>query len=163
MKSSTILFLGLISIAFTTFGTESPSNSVVDIKMDNMIVHKREGYIELIDNVVLKIDDTIVKADKAIVFQSKDGGKGKKAFEKIVATGRVRINSPEGVVMGEKAVWSQDKNVVRLTGNPGVEYETGRILNAKAINYNLLTKTCSFEGRSSGKNRFKSSDKDKLF
>jgi len=161
MKNYTIFVLGLISIAFTSLAAESGSNSVVDIKMDNMIYHKREGYIELLDNVVLKIDDTVVKADKAIICQSKKGGKGKDQFEKIVATGHVKIKSPEGTVIGEKAVWTQDKNIVRLTGNPGVEHENGHIIHAEAIIYNLITKTCSFEGRPSGTGKIKKSDRYK--
>ncbi len=162
MKKHAFIAIGLALLAVTAFGADTASNSVVDIKMDNMIYHKREGYIELLDNVVLKIDDTVVKADKALIFQSKKGGKGKNAFEKIVATGHVKIDSPEGAVIGEKAVWTQDKNIVRFSGNPRVEHGNGHTVHAEAIIYNIITKTCSFEGRSSGKGKIKKSDRNKF-
>ena len=172
-RSGIIFILGIISIACTSFCAEPSSKSIGDIKMDKMIVHNREGYIELLENVVLKIDDAVIKADKAIVFMSKKDDKDKKKkkkessgkdnFSKMVATGNVRIKHPDGMVVGERAVWIKGKDTIKITGNPGVEAIGGETIYADAIIYNIETKRCSFVGRPRGKGRVKSSDKSSLF
>ncbi len=172
-RSGIIFILGIISITCSSFCAETSGKSIGDIKMDKMIVHNREGYIELLENVVLKIDGAVIKADKAIIFMSKKGdkekkkkkkeGSGKDNFSKMVATGNVRIKHPDGTVVGERAVWIKGKDTIRLTGNPGVEAIGGETIYADAIIYNLVTKRCSFVGRPSGKGSVKSSDKSSLF
>ncbi len=69
--SGIIFILGFIFITCTSFCAESSSKTIGDIKMDKVIVHNREGFIELLENVILKIDDAVIRADKAIVFLSK--------------------------------------------------------------------------------------------
>jgi len=176
MRNKIIFILGIISIACSSFCAESSGKSIGDIKMDKMVVHNREGYIELLDNVVLKIDDAVIQANKAIVFMAKKSDKGKKKvkkkvagkgsgkdnFSKMVATGNVRIKHPDGTVIGERAVWIKGKDTIRITGNPGVEAAGGETIYADAIIYNIGTKRCSFVGRPSGKGRVKSSDKKGL-
>ena len=169
MKTIFCFIFGIISIVSTSFAAEKSGKSIGDIKMDKMIVHNREGFIELLDNVVLKIDDAVIRANKAIVFLSKKDDKkkkketGKDKFSKMVATGNVRIKHPEGTVVGERAVWTKGKETIRFTGNPGVEGISGETIFAEAIIYNIETKRCSFVGRPRGRGRIKSNDKKSLF
>ena len=168
-RSGIIFILGFLFITCSSFCAESSNKSIGDIKMDKVIVHNREGFIELLDNVILKIDDAVIRAEKAIVFLSKKNDKKKKKnsdkdkFSKMVATGNVRIKHPEGTVVGERAVWIKGKDTIRITGNPGVEGSSGETIFAEAIIYNIETKRCSFVGRPRGKGRIKSSDKKSLF
>ncbi len=176
MKNYIIFVLGIIFFACTSFCAALVSNSVVDIKMDNMIIHKREGYVELLDNVVLKFEGIKVNANKAILFMSEKNNEKKKKekkekkkkkknvpFSKMVATGNVRIYHTDGSVIGERAVWIKGKDTIKLTGNPSVHGAGGEIMYADAILFNIITKSCSFVGRSTGTGRLKSSDRKSLF
>lgn len=172
MKTYIIFIFGIIFFSCISFCAETVSNSVGNIKMDKMIYHSKKGYIELLENVVLKLDGTVLQANKAIVFmpqkdvkeKTNKNKKLKKAnFSKIVATGNVRIEHPDGIAIGERAVWLKGKDTIKLSGNPGVESANGETIYADAIIYDLKTKRCSFVGRPHGRGKVKSSDRKKLF
>ncbi len=133
-------------------------SSPLRIKADKMEYLKEEGCMVAQDNVVITLDDQTLYADKVVAYldTSKDG---KEKFSKIVATGRVRIQTPEQSVTGKKGVWECKKSMIRITGSPVWREKGGREITADAIKYDLLLRKCTFEG--DARARIRMSDKNK--
>lgn len=93
-------------------------------------------------NVVVKIGDRALHADKAVAYQDATG-KG----TKYVATGHVRLETPDRMVSGDKCVLDLVAKTVRITGSPRVQEKGGREITATAIVYDFAQEKLSFEGR----------------
>jgi len=120
------------------------------IDADRMQYLKAQNCMVLENNVVIKLDDQSLMADKVIVFQGTNS-KGKQDFTRAVATGNVVIKTPGRTLFGKKGVWEMKKKIIRITGNPVVKLKSGQEISAEVIKYDILLEKCTFEGAAKGK------------
>ncbi|NLF38859.1 hypothetical protein GX586_05400 [bacterium] len=124
----------------------SPTPSNITIQASKMEYLTDEKCVVLKEGVVVTLEGATLHADNAMAYQSTDSS-GKTDFTRIVATGRVRIQTPERLVTAEKGVWERDKDLVRLTGDPSLTERGTGVMTADAIIYHISQRKVSFEGR----------------
>lgn len=97
------------------------------IKSKTLEMNDKNKTVIFTGNVKATRSDFVITCQKLIVFYKslpgeKDTGKSETKIEKIVATGKVRINRGQGgVATAEKAVYYQQEEKVVLTVNPVVQ------------------------------------------
>ncbi len=103
----------------------------IHIKSDFMEAMDQKGTVVFTGHVVAVRDDLTINSDRLEVFYSKNNDKGKavqgdknagdkKAIDKIVATGHVRITKAGRVATAEKAVYDKRAEKITLTGSAQV-------------------------------------------
>ncbi len=158
MKIKKIYTLSLLLLVST--GTVShvfaTSSNQVQISADRINYMQETGEMILEENVEIILNDVRMYADKVIAYSSKET---ENQFEKIVATGNVRIVTQDRKVFGQRAVFYNDTQKIRITGEPMVQEKAGNVLEANAIIFDIRLNKVSFEGRARA--RVKISDKEK--
>ncbi|MGC9021997.1 MAG: lipopolysaccharide transport periplasmic protein LptA [Dissulfurimicrobium sp.] len=129
-----VTVLGLVSPGFSQTGAASNDRELVNtrdkgaihIKSDLMEVMDQKGTAVFTGHVVATKDDMVIDCDKLEVFYSKQeqpskaSQEGKKAIDKIVATGHVRITKGGKVATGEKAVYEKQAEKITLSDSAQV-------------------------------------------
>jgi len=136
--------------AYAAAETKKKKDVPATIKADRMQYLKAENCMVLENNVVIKLDDQSLMADKVIIFQGTDS-EGKQEFSRAVATGNVVIKTPGRTLFGKKGVWEMKKKIIRITGNPIVKLKSGQEISAEVIKYDIVLEKCTFEGAAKGK------------
>ncbi|MCK5851952.1 hypothetical protein KAH27_02890 [bacterium] len=148
----TLIFLGtfIVMPAYAVTETKKKKDVPATIKADRMQYLKAENCMVLEDNVIIKLDDQSLLADKVIIFQGTDS-KGKQEFSRAVATGNVVIKTPGRTLYGKKGVWEMKKKIIRITGDPILKLKSGQEISAEAIKYDIVLEKCTFEGAAKAK------------
>ena len=148
----TLIFLCtfIVMPAYAVTETKKKKDVPATIKADRMQYLKAENCMVLEDNVIIKLDDQSLTADKVIAFQGTDS-KGKQNFTRIIATGNVVIKTPGRTLYGKKGVWETKKKIIRITGDPVVKLKTGQEISAEVIIYDIVLQKCTFEGAAKAK------------
>lgn len=102
--------------------TNAQDKGAIHIKSDLMEVLDQKGTVVFTGHVVATRDDIIIDSDRLEVFYSKQeqsaktAQDGKKAIDRIVATGHVRITKDGKVATGEKAIYEKQAEKITLIG-----------------------------------------------
>lgn len=105
--------------------------NAIHIKSDFMEAMDQKGTVVFTGHVAAVRGDLTIDSDRLEVFYSKNNDKGKtaqndksanekKAIDKIVATGHVRITKAGRVATAEKAVYDKKAEKITLTGSAQV-------------------------------------------
>lgn len=98
-------------------------SGAIHIQSNSMEVLDPSGKIIFMGNVAAKREDLIINADRLEVFYAK-GSKDmkkedatKRAIEKLVAEGHVRITTGKRIATGEKAIYDKKAEIITITGS----------------------------------------------
>jgi lipopolysaccharide transport protein LptA len=142
MKTLCILTAVIISFAALAAEKKEPVDTI-NIKAEKIEVMRNENCVVLQDNIKVTTTEYQLSADKAVLYQAD----GSEEYNKIVATGNIRLVSPEHTVTGQKAVWEKKSNEITITGSPRVRQKDGGVASAAVIRYNTVTKKLTFQGK----------------
>lgn len=164
MKILCILTAVIISLSAAAAEKKAPADPI-NIKAEKIEVLRNENCVVLQDNIKVTTTEYQLAADKAVLYQAE----GSEDYNKIVATGNIRLVSPDHTVTGQKAVWEKKSNEITITGSPRVRQKDGGVASAAVIRYNTVTKKLTFQGKKgTGRSRIvisegmiKKRDKDK--
>ena len=142
MKFLCILSAVIISVTAAAAEKQTPSDPI-NIKAEKIEVLRKENCVVLQDNIKVTTTEYQLSADKAVLYQAA----GSEEYNKIVATGNIKLVSPEHTVTGQKAVWEKKSNQITITGSPRVRQKDGGVASAAVIRYNTVTKKLTFQGK----------------
>jgi lipopolysaccharide export system protein LptA len=106
--------------------TKKADSDPITIRSNSLEIDNKKKIVTFSGNVDAKTPDFTITCHKMLVFYHdkpslKDSGKEEIRIEKIIATGDVKINRPDGgLATAEKAVYYQNDEKVVLTGKPVV-------------------------------------------
>ena len=106
--------------------TKKVDSDPITIRSNSLEIDNKKNIVTFSENVDAKTPDFTITCHKMLVFYHdkpslKDSGKEEIRIEKIIATGDVKINRPDGgLATAEKAVYYQNDEKVVLTGKPVV-------------------------------------------
>lgn len=147
-----LLIAGIIPVASAL----AASSNQVQISASRINYMQETGQMILEENVEVILDNVRMYADKVVAYRSKDS---EEEFDKIIATGNVRIVTNDRKVFGQRAVFQNDTQKIRITGDPMIQEKSGNVVRSNAIVYDIKTNGVTFEGRA--KVRMKITDKEK--
>ena len=104
--------------------TKKVDSDPITIRSNSLEIDNKKNIVTFSENVDAKTPDFTIKCQKMFVYylnkpNLKDSGKEEIRIEKIIATGDVKINRPDGgLATAEKAVYYQNDEKVVLTGKP---------------------------------------------
>ena len=96
----------------------------ITIRSNSLEIDNKMKIVTFFENVEAKTPDFTINCQKMLVYylnepNLKDSSKEELKIDKIIATGDVKINRPEGgLATAEKAVYYQNDEKVILTGKP---------------------------------------------
>ena len=99
----------------------------IEISSNTLEVDNKQHIVTFAGDVHAKRGEFSINCQTLLLYyNSETGGKGSGNqefnFDKIIATGKVKIDhSDGGLAMAEKAVYYQDEDKVVLTGNPAIK------------------------------------------
>ncbi len=129
MRKNVLIGVGLIAFFFVisisaSYALESGEKEPIHIKSKQMEALDKEGKVIFKGDVVAKKGDLTIYADRLVVYYSnkkkRQGGKGKKRLERLVAKGNVRIIQGKRTARGEEAIYDKRKEIITLTGDAQV-------------------------------------------
>ena len=135
--------------------TKKKNDSPVNITAEKIEIRREDNCIVLQDNIKVVWDTTILRADKAMVYQTPNSDE----YNKVVAVGNVKLERPDQVVTGQKAVWERAKNEITITGTPRVRQKDGTVVTSAVIRYNTKTGKIILQSKPGTRNRIKLNDK----
>ncbi|GEM_PF-5442638 len=122
--------------------TDRLPKGAIQIKSDVMEAKDQDGVVVFTGNVIARQDDLTIDTDRLDVFYQKqaknnkaDNEAGKRAIDKIVATGHVRITKAARVATGEKAVYEKHTEKITISGSAQVWEGQNRIKGETIIFY----------------------------
>lgn len=114
----------------------------IQIKSDAMESKDQEGVVIFTGSVVARQDDLTIDADRLEVFYQKQAHTSnaqdetaKRAIDKVVATGHVRITKGTRVATGEKAVYEKAAEKITISGSAQVWEGQSRVKGETIIFY----------------------------
>ncbi len=125
---------------------ETPSQPV-EITADLFTVDENTSEAVFTGNVEVVHPSVNVWADKVVAIY---GEGGTTDIESFVATGTVKLETPEQVATGEQAVFTPADQMLRLTGNVEV-VNSGGTIDAGELVVNLATNVSTFTSESGGR------------
>lgn len=142
----TAVSLALCVCTYHTHASESATarSNGLHISATRINFMRETGHMVLEENVEVFFDNVQMYADRVVAHQSQER---EGEFDKIVATGNVRIITEDRHVRGQRAVYLNTTRTIRITGDSMVHERGGGIIRADAITYNIVQDTVSFEGR----------------
>jgi lipopolysaccharide export system protein LptA len=143
MKRPALLFAALLALVSPVLAAENP----VEISADQFVVDEGKREAVFTGNVVMKRADLTVWAAKVVVLY---GSGGLENIETLTATGGVRLKNSDQDATGDRAVFSPDTQVLRLSGNVTVVNSAGT-LNGPELVINLAEKTSVFSAAGGGR------------
>ena len=123
----------------------------VEITADQLNVDENTSEAVFTGNVVVIHPSVTVWADKVVAIYGEGGSSD---IESFVATGTVKLETPDQVATGERAVFTPADQILRLTGDVEV-VNSGGTIDAGELVVNLATNVSTFtrpagEGRVTG-------------
>lgn len=119
----------------------------VQITADTFTVTETSHEAVFTGNVVVVHPSVTVHADKVVAAYGEGGTSDIKTF---VATGNVKLTTPDQDATGEKAVFTPADQLLRLTGNVKVINTSGTV-NSTELVVNLKTNVSTFTGSGGGR------------
>jgi lipopolysaccharide export system protein LptA len=110
-----ILLASILLIAATTVAAPTKTEPTVDIRADRVELDQKTGRIRFTGQVVVKQKDLELRCEQLQARYEK-GGK----LVELVATGQVRVTSPQWTASADAAHYQRKKEVLELTGSPRV-------------------------------------------
>lgn len=139
-----LLVLALVLL----FGVGAAAQSdPIKITGDKFVVNDADHTATFTGKVVVLKTKLTVWAAKVVVDYGAGGPSDIKSF---VATGNVRIKTPEQDATGQKAVYDPNAQLLHLTGGVIVVNATGTVGSPELV-VNLVTNTSTFSGASGGR------------
>lgn len=121
--------------------------SPVKITADTFVINEAETEAVFTGNVVAERPGLTVWADEVVVDYGEGGLDSIRTF---VATGHVRLKTEDQDATGERATFSAETQILRLTGNVTVVNAAGT-LNGPELQINLADNTTVFSGGGGGR------------
>jgi lipopolysaccharide export system protein LptA len=119
----------------------------VTVTSDSFVVTEASSEAVFTGNVVVSRTGLKVWADKVVVAYASGGIENIKSF---VATGNVRLETPEQTATGERAHFDPATQVLHLTGNVVVVNEAGTVRGPDLV-VDLAKSTSVFRGGGGGR------------
>ena len=142
---ATFFFLNLALGATAGADTNIPASLEISgwhILADSVVLDIAKSSTELIGNVKITRESTVIAADDAKIFTSKapsDSGQELNAasIDKFIANGNVRIELENGVATSDKADYEAASKIIVLSGAPA-KFITGKnTISASVLNINF--------------------------
>lgn len=119
----------------------------VKITADSFVIDQTSNTATFTGAVVITRGSMTMWADRAVV----DYGNGGEAdIDALDATGNVRIKTSGQEATGNRAVFTPDNSIVRLTGNVRVKNANGT-MSGPELTINLSSNTSIFQGSEGGR------------
>jgi lipopolysaccharide export system protein LptA len=128
-------------------GVAQAAPDPVKITGDSFVIDDSNHKATFTGKVVVVRTRLNVWASKVVVDYGDGGPSDIKSF---VATGNVRIKTPDQDATGERAVYDPNTQMLHLTGNVIVVNATGTVGSSELI-VNMLTNTSTFTARKGGR------------
>jgi lipopolysaccharide export system protein LptA len=128
-------------------GVAQAAPDPVKITGDSFVIDDSNHTATFTGKVVVVRTRLNVWASKVVVDYGDGGPSDIKSF---VATGNVRIKTPDQDATGERAVYDPNTQMLHLTGNVIVVNATGTVGSSELI-VNMLTNTSTFTARKGGR------------
>lgn len=112
----------------------------INFQSDNLTGIRRDGMVELIENVVVTQSDLRLESNKAKIFFDE----ASKEVKNLFAFGNVKITKKDEVsgkpikAFGESAEYDNEKQIMTLRGDAKL-YKGDDVINGNVIYYNLKT------------------------
>lgn len=119
----------------------------VKVTADSFVIDQATNKATFSGAVVITRGSMTMWSDKAVVNYG-DGGESD--IDELDATGNVRIKTSGQEATGNRAVFTPDNSVVRLTGNVKVVNSSGTVSGPELI-INLSSNTSTFKGSEGGR------------
>lgn len=119
----------------------------VKVTADSFVIDQAANKATFSGAVVITRGTMTMWSDKAVVNYG-DGGESD--IDELDATGNVRIKTSGQEATGNRAVFTPDNSVVRLTGNVKVVNSSGTVSGPELI-INLSSNTSTFKGSEGGR------------
>jgi lipopolysaccharide export system protein LptA len=119
----------------------------VKVTADSFVVDQNTNKATFTGAVVITRGSMTMWADKAVVDYGK-GGEGD--IDSLDATGNVRIKTTAQEATGNRAVFTPDNSLIRLTGNVNVKNASGT-MSGPELTINLSSNTSVFKGSEGGR------------
>ncbi|MEO5807110.1 LptA/OstA family protein [Devosia sp.] len=142
MKSGSILIVLLSLLALPAVAADK-----VRITSDTFVVSEADHQAVFSGNVVVIHPSVTVHSDKVVAVY---GAGGTTDIESFIATGHVRLTTPEQDATGEKAVFTPADQLLRLTGDVVVVNSSGTV-NSSELVVNLETNVSTFTSNGGGR------------
>ncbi|MEO8758477.1 MAG: LptA/OstA family protein [Devosia sp.] len=136
-----LLIAGILMLA-----AGATASDPVKITGDKFVVDDANHHATFTGKVVVLRTKLTVWAAKVVVDYGSGGPSDIKSF---VATGSVRIKTPDQDATGDKAVFNPSTQMLRLTGNVIVVNSTGTVGSSELV-VNLATNASTFTNSSKG-------------
>ena len=144
MKRLAAIALALVALAVPVGAQESDP---VNITADKFVVDDVGGIATFTGNVVVKRKKLTVWAPKVVVEYGEAGPSSVKSF---VASGGVRIKTPDRDATGDYAIYDPKAETLRITGNVMVVSEASTVGGPDLV-IDLNSDTTVFQGSSNGR------------
>ena len=118
----------------------------VKITADSFVVDQSSNHATFSGSVVVVRGTMTMWSEKVLVNY---GTGGESDIDSLEATGGVRIQSPGQEATGERAVFTPDDSIVRLSGNVKVTNAQGT-MNGPELTIDLARNTSTFKGGGKG-------------
>ena len=132
----------LAAAMLLVFGLTPAAAQEVTVTSDSFVVTEASSEAVFTGNVVVNRTGLKVWADKVVVAYAAGGIENIQSF---VATGNVRLETPEQTATGERAHFDPATQVLRLTGNVVVDNEAGTVRGPELL-VDLASSTSVFSG-----------------
>lgn len=136
----------LLALLLLALVTPALGQQKVEITSDLFTIDETSQNAVFTGNVVVIHPSVKVWADKVVAVY---GAGGTSDIESFVASGSVKLETPEQTATGEKAVFTPADQMLRLTGNVHVVNASGTVA-AGELQVNLATNVSTFTSAGSG-------------
>ena len=140
------IIISIICIIFVaSFSIQAAENSEIQkitrITSDRMEMNWSKNIAIFIGNALLVDEDGRVEADRMEVFLvASEEDENKEDIKKVIATGNVKITTPERRTKSGKAVFHKKENILILYDNPEV-WQKGTCFTGGRITFDLTKDT----------------------
>ena len=140
-----IIISTICTIFAVSFSIQAAENSEIQkitrITSDRMEMNWSKNIAIFIGNVLLVDEDGRVEADRMEVFLvASEEDENKEDIEKVIATGNVKITTPERRTKSGKAVFHKKEDILILYDNPEV-WQKGTCFTGGRITFDLTKDT----------------------
>ncbi|WP_297341776.1 LptA/OstA family protein [Pseudophaeobacter sp.] len=149
------LFIFLISTLWFTlpataqnvaFGAVKADPSLpVEVTSDNLAVNQADGSAEFTGSVLIVQGVMRLAGDRVLVIYKTDAD-GKRAIERLEATGNVILVSGPDAAEAQRAEYTIDSGTIVMSGNVLLNQSAGTLASQRMV-VNLTTGTASMSGR----------------
>lgn len=142
-----LLVAGLMCGAMSLEAQENAlSRGPIDVTADRLDVDQNVRKATFSGSVVVKQGDMTLNADRVQTTYTERNEDGPQAIERVEATGKVTMLTPDTTATGDKAIYRLDTNQIEVTGNV-VLTRAGNVLTGERLTYNMATGQISLQAK----------------